>query len=66
MSHDNALTQKQAAAYLGISPDTLRTWRRFGRGPKFVMIGKKCVRYRLEDLEAYRSAHVVDPEAATK
>jgi excisionase family DNA binding protein len=42
----------QAAAYLGISPHTLRKMRTTGRGPSYRKIGKN-VRYMMEDLTAY-------------
>jgi predicted site-specific integrase-resolvase len=42
----------QAAAYLGISPHTLRKWRSQGTGPAYVAVGR-LKKYRLPDLEAY-------------
>ncbi len=57
------LTQQEAAARLGITPEALRKWRRFGRGPKFLRLGQKLIRYREEDIEAFIAANVVAPEA---
>ncbi len=43
---------KQAARYLGLSPNTLEAWRSRGGGPRFVKY-PRAVRYRVADLEAY-------------
>jgi len=50
-------SRQEAAAYLGISPDTLKKWTTQRRIP-FVKLGG-AVRYRLSDLDAYIEAHVV-------
>lgn len=47
---EHLLTTTQAAHYLGISPDTLATWRvRISDGPPFVRVGR-AIRYRHADL----------------
>ncbi|MPV50275.1 helix-turn-helix domain-containing protein [Pseudactinotalea sp. HY160] len=46
------LTTAEAAAYLSLSPRTLRNWRWLGRGPIPVYVGG-AVRYRVGDLNAY-------------
>ncbi|MBK1631206.1 hypothetical protein CKO31_10740 [Thiohalocapsa halophila] len=46
------LTERQAAAYLAISPRTLQSWRVRGGGPRYVKVGAN-VRYRAEDLTAW-------------
>jgi hypothetical protein len=56
-----ALDEAGAAAVLGVHPRTLANWRSQGRGPRYVAVGRRRV-YRLSDLEAYMSAHVVEPE----
>ena len=43
----------EAAKRLGVSPRTLASWRSSGRGPGFVRVGGRLVRYRLLDLSAY-------------
>lgn len=42
----------EAAAYLDMSPHTMRKFRTTGRGPSYRKIGKN-VRYTLEDLQEY-------------
>lgn len=56
---ERLLTDVQAAALLGLRPQTLRGWRhesnRGGelRGPRFIRLGMRAIRYRLSDLRAY-------------
>lgn len=49
---DFALTEEQVAARLQCSTFTVRAWRRQGRGPRFMKVGR-LVRYRPEDVAAY-------------
>lgn len=53
------LNTEQAGKFLAVSPETLRTWRCRGRGPAFVAISGRSVRYRVEDLKAWADAHLV-------
>lgn len=41
--------ERFVASYLGLSVQTLRTWRKQRRGPRYHKLGR-CVRYRLSDL----------------
>ena len=60
VNHQALLDTKQAAAYLGISPATLHTWRSTKRNVlPYVKLGGKHVRYRIADLDAYIAANVV-------
>lgn len=47
------LTENEAARFLGFSPRTLQTWRVRGTGPSFIRVSKRCVRYTMDDLEAW-------------
>lgn len=53
------LTTEEAAAFLAMSPDTLRTWRCRGRGPAYVTISARNIRYRVDDLKAWADALLV-------
>lgn len=59
------LTEGQVARFLQLSPNTLRYWRKTAehRGPPFVKIERRPVRYRLEDLEAYLKRRTVRARA---
>jgi predicted DNA-binding transcriptional regulator AlpA len=47
--------ERYAASYLSVSVETLRSWRRQGRGPRFRKLGR-CVRYLASDLAAFIEA----------
>jgi excisionase family DNA binding protein len=46
------MTTKQAAALIGLKPNTLEIWRLRGGGPRYIKFGR-AVRYRQSDLETY-------------
>jgi predicted DNA-binding transcriptional regulator AlpA len=48
--------ERSTAVYLGISVQTLRTWRQQNRGPRYRKIGGRCVRYSIADLAAFIEA----------
>lgn len=51
------LTSEQAAHELGSTPNTLATWRHQGKGPKFIKIHGRMIRYRMADLIAWINQH---------
>ena len=64
-SRDRGLSEIQAAKIVGVSPATLRTWRRLGTGPRWFRAGRLC-RYRRDWLaqwiESNASGGVTIPE----
>ena len=62
---DHLLTQDQAAAILNLeNARTLSAWRVRRIGPKWINIGKRCIRYRRMDLESYIESCAVSPAGA--
>lgn len=53
------LTPRQAADFLGVPESTLAQWRSQRRGPPYIKLESRLVRYRLADLEAYLAGHAV-------
>lgn len=47
----------ETARLLGVHPATLATWRVEGRGPRFVKVGERRVRYRREEIERWIEAN---------
>lgn len=47
------MTIAQLAEMLGTSRRTLQNWRKFGRGPKFVILGGGSIRYYRADVEEW-------------
>lgn len=57
-SFDQLLTERQAAALLSVTPRALQKWRSNGRGPEFIRISSRCIRYRRIDLAAWTADRV--------
>lgn len=53
------LTTEQAGNYLALPPATLRSWRSLGKGPAYVRLAARDVRYRTSDLKAWADARLV-------
>jgi Helix-turn-helix domain len=51
------LETADVAVELGLSPRTLEGWRRRGEGPPYLKVGR-LVKYRPEDIEAYKAAQL--------
>lgn len=47
---EQLLPEKTAAQLLSISPRTLRNWRVQGKGPQFVKLSSRAIRYRYGDI----------------
>lgn len=47
------LTTKDAARLLGVSHRTLEDWRLKGGGPRYILVGRRLVRYRISELKLF-------------
>jgi hypothetical protein len=56
------LTEVELAAALGVTVETLATWRGAGQGPDFTKPAKQ-VFYRCEDVKAWMDGNVRAPSA---
>lgn len=60
------MSTQEAAAFLGIQPNTLEVWRCKHRGPKYAKIGRRVL-YDPDDLEEFFALRAVDTrDTATK
>lgn len=53
------VSEIMAAQYLNVSPRTLQAWRMRGGGPKYCSISRRCVKYRLADLDSWANDKLV-------
>lgn len=53
------LTTDHVAEMTGLSPETLAQWRWLKKEIPFVRLGKKCVRYRQSDIDAWLEKRLV-------
>lgn len=59
------LTTTEAAAHIGVAPSTLAHWRSAGEPhPPAVRLGRRSLRYRVADLDAWLEAQVERTQAA--
>jgi len=47
---DALLNEEQAAAFIGVTRRAMQAWRLSGKGPQYVKISSRCVRYRKREL----------------
>lgn len=59
MTKARLLETADAAEELGLSRRTLEGWRRRREGPPYLKFGRR-VKYRIEDIEAYKAARLRD------
>jgi predicted DNA-binding transcriptional regulator AlpA len=57
---DRLLTQEAAAVMIGVKPPTLASWRHYGKGPKYIKVGRSAY-YKASDIEAWMDAQCVVP-----
>ena len=62
------LTTSEVGEFLRISAATLKCWRRrkVRRGPRFIKVHARAVRYRSADIEAFLDGCAVDPRPELK
>ena len=52
---ESLLKPSEAAQFLGVHSNTLRSWRSAGTGPRFVQHSGRTIRYRVADLLDHRA-----------
>ena len=57
-SRNRLLKQSEVAEVLGVSPRSVEGWRLSGRGPRFVRLSSRAIRYRPEDVDAWIAERV--------
>jgi excisionase family DNA binding protein len=55
------LTPKEASEFLGVPESTLAHWRSERRGPVYMKLEGRLIRYRKSDLEKYIGERSVEP-----
>ena len=48
------MAERQAAEYLGVSVHSLRRWRVYGGGPRYLKMGSRIV-YQIKELDAFQA-----------
>ncbi len=63
-SRGDLVDEREAAAILSVSVQTLRNWRWARKGPLFRKVGQRLVRYHRVDLAAFIASDPSTNEAA--
>jgi len=50
---DGLIDEFTVAENLRVSVKTIQNWRQLGRGPRYIAISKRCIRYKPEDVQAW-------------
>lgn len=58
------LTKQEASKALGITPTTLNTWARNGKGPRPIRLSEQITRYCPNDIDAFLGVHGTPIHAA--
>jgi len=58
MDTEVLLREVDTARILGVKCGTLSAWRYRGKGPRYVSLSSRAVRYRLKDLNQFISKHL--------
>ena len=58
ISRPEIMNEMQVAEYLNMSAASLRKWRLFREGPKFLKVGR-AVRYRKAEVDAWLNSHSI-------
>lgn len=49
--NETLLTEKMVSEMLGLKPRTLQQWRFVGRGPKYIKLSERVIRYKWSDVQ---------------
>lgn len=52
------LNEQEAADFLHLESETLKKWRQQRRGPRYVRLEGRAIRYRQSDLDQYVASQV--------
>lgn len=61
---EKLLSEREASNFLDLTPSTLRKWRQLRKGPAFIRLSSRCVKYRVEDLKKFLAERLVTPGPA--
>ena len=60
---DRLCSPAETAELLGIAPQTMAHWRVRGCGPRYLLLNRRCVRYRLSDIRAWLESRTQESTA---
>lgn len=58
---EKLLSEREASRFLDLTPSALRKWRQLRKGPAFIRLSSRCVKYRVGDLQKFLTERLVTP-----
>ena len=62
MTEKKLLNSQEAGNYIGVKESTLTMWRHNNKGPRYIKVGSRLVKYNRSDLDAFLNRNAVMPE----
>ena len=57
---EKLLNTNELSAMLGVTVNTLQIWRHQGKGPRYIKLSRRAVRYRQQDVLDWMNTSVVE------
>lgn len=61
MNSDRFITPKKTAEILQVKDRTLEQWRLYGKGPPYIRVSRRCIRYDEQAVRQWMEARSVIP-----
>jgi predicted DNA-binding transcriptional regulator AlpA len=55
------MNTEQVANYLGVTPNAVKVWRSVGKGPRYLKLTSKAVRYYPDDVDGWAQQFGISP-----
>lgn len=59
---EKLLDTSNVSELLGVTKNTLQIWRHQGKGPKYIKLSKRAVRYRMSDVIEWVDHFMIETE----
>lgn len=60
---DKLLDTNELSGMLGVTVNTLQIWRHQGKGPKYIKLSRRAVRYKEQDVRDWMNNSIVETES---
>ncbi len=59
---EKLIDTNELSEMLGVTVNALQIWRHQGRGPKYIKLSRRAVRYREQDILAWMDNSIIETE----
>jgi len=61
--NNKLLTTQEVSETLGVTVNTLQIWRHQGKGPRYIKLSRRAIRYRAGDCQEWLENSVIETES---